>query len=73
MLWVGKKGKIKYVFTSSHTKNGFYTFIPKLIRRFAQGLYFKGPAGSGKSTFIRLLGETMCEQGYEVGILDIGH
>lgn len=63
---MGNKGKIKYVFTSSHTKNGFYTFIPDLIEGLRKVYILKGPAGSGKSTFIRLLGETMCEQGYEV-------
>lgn len=63
---MGNKGKIKYVFTSSHTKNGFHTFIPKLIEGLRRVYILKGPAGSGKSTFIRLLGETMCEQGYEV-------
>ncbi len=60
------KGKIKYIFTSSHTKNGFFTFIPDLIEGLRQVYILKGPAGSGKSTLIRLLGETMCEQGYEI-------
>lgn len=60
------KGKIKYVFTSSHTKDGFFTFIPDLIRGLRRVYILKGPAGSGKSTLIRLLGETMYEQGYEI-------
>lgn len=63
---VSNKGKIKYVFTSSHTKNGFHTFIPNLIEDLRKVFILKGPAGSGKSTFIRLLGETMYEQGYEI-------
>lgn len=60
------KGKIKYVFTSSHTKTGFHTFIPELMANLRQVYILKGAAGAGKSTFIRLLGETMCEHGYEI-------
>lgn len=60
------KGKISYVFTSSYTRTGFYTFIPELITGLRQVFILKGPAGSGKSTLIRLLGETMSEQGYEI-------
>ncbi|HZK44568.1 MAG TPA: P-loop NTPase fold protein [Syntrophomonadaceae bacterium] len=63
---MSNKGKLKYIFTSSHTKNGFHSFIPDLIADLSQVFILKGPAGSGKSTFIRLLGETMSEQGYEI-------
>jgi energy-coupling factor transporter ATP-binding protein EcfA2 len=60
------RGKLRYVFASSNTSQGFYTFIPELITGLARVYILKGAAGSGKSTFIRLLGEALYEQGYEV-------
>lgn len=57
---------MRYVFTSSNTSQGFYTFIPELIMGLARVYILKGAAGTGKSTFIRLLGESLSEQGYEV-------
>lgn len=60
------KGKLRYVFASSNTSQGFYTFIPDLIAGLARVYILKGAAGTGKSTFIRLLGESLYEQGYEV-------
>lgn len=59
-------GKLRYVFASSNTSQGFYTFIPELIAGLTRVYILKGAAGSGKSTFIRLLGEALYEQGYEV-------
>jgi GTPase SAR1 family protein len=63
---VNNRGKIGYVFASSNTSQGFYTFIPDLINDLKKVYILKGAAGSGKSTFIRLLGESISEQGYEV-------
>ncbi|QGU00378.1 hypothetical protein SYNTR_1784 [Candidatus Syntrophocurvum alkaliphilum] len=60
------RGRIGYVFTSSNTIQGYYTFIPELIAELTKVYILKGPAGSGKSTFIRLLGESLAEQGYEI-------
>lgn len=60
------KGKLRYVFASGYTSQGFYTFIPELIAGLARVYILKGAAGTGKSTFIRLLGESLYEQGYEV-------
>jgi hypothetical protein len=59
-------GNVRYVFTSSNTANGFYTFIPELIEGLKKVYILKGPAGSGKSTFIRAVGQAMSELGYEV-------
>lgn len=61
-----KQGSIRYVFASSYTEEGFQTFIPRLMQGLKKVYILKGAPGSGKSTFIRLLGERMSEQGYEV-------
>lgn len=63
---MNNRGNIGYVFASSNTSQGFYTFIPDLIADLKQVYILKGATGSGKSTFIRLLGESISEQGYEV-------
>ncbi|MEN6326428.1 MAG: hypothetical protein ABFD18_09535, partial [Syntrophomonas sp.] len=60
------RGKVGYVFASSNTSQGFYTFIPDLIADLKKVYILKGATGTGKSTFIRLLGESISEQGYEV-------
>jgi ABC-type cobalamin/Fe3+-siderophores transport system ATPase subunit len=54
------------VFASSHTSQGFYTFIPELVNGMGKVYILKGAPGSGKSTFIRLLGEVVSQQGYDV-------
>jgi len=63
---VNNRGLIRYVFASSHTTKGYYTFIPELIKDLEQVYILKGAPGSGRSTFIRLVGEVMSEQGLEV-------
>jgi len=60
------RGKVRYVLTSSHTSQGFHTFIPDLLQGIPKIYILKGAPGSGKSTFMRLLGESFSEQGYEV-------
>lgn len=63
---MNKLGKTRYVFASSYTCHGFHTFIPELINGLGKVYILKGPPGTGKSTFIRLLGELMSQKGYEV-------
>ncbi len=63
---VNNRGTTRYVFASSHTSQGFYTFIPELVNGLGKVYILKGAPGSGKSTFIRLLGEVMSQQGYDV-------
>ncbi|MDD3267962.1 MAG: hypothetical protein PHX14_01455 [Syntrophomonadaceae bacterium] len=63
---MGSRGKVRYVFTSSHTSTGFYTFIPDLLQGIQKIYILKGSVGTGKSTFIRLLGESLAMQGYVV-------
>jgi energy-coupling factor transporter ATP-binding protein EcfA2 len=63
---LNNRGTTRYVFASSHTSQGFYTFIPELVKGLGKVYILKGAPGSGKSTFIRLLGEVMSQQGYDV-------
>lgn len=63
---MNKRGLIRYVFASSHSSQGFYTFIPELISGLGKVYILKGAPGTGKATFIRLVGEMMSEQGLEV-------
>lgn len=60
------KGNIRYVFASSNTCQGFRTFIPELVQKLQSVFVLKGAPGSGKSTFIRLLGEELADKGYEI-------
>lgn len=57
---------VRWVFASSYTQQGFHSFIPDLVAGLSRVFILKGPPGSGKSTFIRMLGEQMIEQGYGV-------
>ncbi|MEA4924956.1 MAG: hypothetical protein VB084_06535 [Syntrophomonadaceae bacterium] len=63
---MNNRGITRYVFASSFTNQGFYSFIPQLVNGLAQVYILKGPPGSGKSTFIRMLGDVMSQQGYDV-------
>ena len=63
---MNKQGATRYVFASSYTSQGYYTFIPDLVSGLGKVFILKGAPGSGKSTFIRLLGEVMLLQGYDV-------
>jgi len=63
---MGNRGDIRYVFTSSNTCQGFHSFISDLVKPLQRVYILKGAPGTGKSTFIRLLGEALAERGYEV-------
>ena len=63
---MGARGKVRYVFTSSHTSSGFHTFISDLSQGIKNIYVLKGSAGTGKSSFIRQLGESVVQLGYEV-------
>jgi len=58
--------QVNYLFTSSNTGTGFFSFVPGLLEGLEKILVLKGPAGSGKTTFIRLTGEWAMQQGYDV-------
>lgn len=63
---MNNRGITRYVFASSFTSQGFYSFIPQLVHGLEKVYILKGAPGTGKSTFIRMLGEVMSQQGYDV-------
>lgn len=63
---MGKRGNTRYSFVSSFTNLGFRTFVPDLIDGIRKVFILKGAPGTGKSTFIRLVGEALSEQGYDI-------
>lgn len=60
------RGEIRYVFTSSNTYHGFRSFIPELIKPLQRAYILKGAPGTGKSTLIRMLGESLANRGYAI-------
>mgnify|MGYP003734926129 CR=1 FL=1 len=60
------KGKIKYMLTSTFTDQGYVSRLPELLMGISRVYILKGAAGTGKATFIRLLGESMSALGYEM-------
>lgn len=59
------KGKIKYVLSSTFTEEGFVSCLPDMLADIERVYILKGAPGTGKATFIRLLGEAMLALGYE--------
>jgi hypothetical protein len=61
------KGKLTKLFPGGNTPQGFYSFYDNIIGKDASRFYIlKGGPGTGKSTFMRLIGETMLEMGHDV-------
>lgn len=61
------KGKLMKVFPGGNTAYGFYSFYDHIIEPDATRIFvIKGGPGVGKSTFMRRIGETMLEKGYDV-------
>lgn len=60
------KGKIKYVFSSTFTEDGFASCLPDLLADIGRVYILKGAPGTGKATFMRLLGESLLALGYEL-------
>lgn len=60
------KGKIKYVLSSTFTEAGFVSCLPDLLANIERVYILKGAPGTGKATFIRLLGDSMLALGYEM-------
>lgn len=60
------KGKIKYVLSSTFTEEGFVSCLPDLLANIERVYILKGAPGTGKATFIRLLGDSMLALGYEM-------
>ncbi|MCG9966733.1 ATPase [Pelotomaculum terephthalicicum JT] len=60
-------GKLTKLFPGGNTSLGFYSFYDHIIEKDATRVFIlKGGPGVGKSTFMRKIGETMLEKGYDV-------
>lgn len=61
------RGKVKKYFPGGNTSKGFFSFYDYLIGPDATKVYIiKGGPGVGKSTFMRKIGETVLDLGYDV-------
>ncbi len=61
------RGNFIKVFPGGNTAYGFYSFYDHIIAPDATRIFvIKGGPGVGKSTFMRKIGETMLERGYDV-------
>lgn len=62
-----KKGILRRLFPGGNTCKGFHSFYHHMIEPDATRIFvIKGGPGVGKSTFMRRIGESLLEQGYEV-------
>jgi hypothetical protein len=61
------EGKIRHLFPGGNTPQGFFSYYNYIIPNDANRIFIlKGGPGTGKSTFMRKIGETMVAQGYDV-------
>lgn len=61
------KGRIKKVFSGSNTSVGFYSLFDNITGREARRMFIiKGGPGTGKSTFMRAIGEELRDRGYTI-------
>lgn len=60
-------GKLTRLYPGGNTPQGFYSFYDNIIAKDAARIFIlKGGPGTGKSTLMRKIGETMLEKGYDV-------
>ncbi|HEX3030854.1 MAG TPA: PRK06851 family protein [Bacillota bacterium] len=61
------KGMLKSYFPGGNTSQGFFSLYHHMISQDATRIFvIKGGPGVGKSTFMRSIGETMLDKGYDV-------
>jgi len=60
------RNRIEYVFTSGFTAQGYYSYLPELLKGIEKVILLQGAPGSGRSTFIRSVGLNLAERGYRV-------
>ncbi|PKM80173.1 MAG: hypothetical protein CVU89_14935 [Firmicutes bacterium HGW-Firmicutes-14] len=61
------KGRFRKLFPGGNTSEGFVSLYDQIIGPDATRIFvIKGGPGTGKSTFMRSIGETMLERGYDV-------
>ncbi len=60
-------GKVKHFFAGGNTGNGFYSFYDQIIGPDANRIFIlKGGPGTGKSTFMKKIGEKMFARGFDL-------
>lgn len=65
-----KTGQIRHYFAGGNTGVGFYSFYEQVVGTAANHLYIlKGGPGTGKSTFMRKIGEELSALGYNLEYL----
>jgi hypothetical protein len=57
---------IAYVFIDGYTAQGYYSFLPTILHRLQHIFILNGKPGSGKSAFIKHVGLTLADRGYNV-------
>jgi hypothetical protein len=60
------RGKVKNYYPGGNTSKGFYSFYEYLPYNCERLFVIKGGPGTGKSTFMKRIGNDMLEQGYDV-------
>ncbi|HZK35260.1 MAG TPA: PRK06851 family protein [Bacillota bacterium] len=64
---MGSKGRIMRVFPGGNTSRGYYSFFDSIIREDARHVYIiKGGPGTGKSTFMKSIGDQIIQLGYDL-------
>lgn len=64
---MSKKGSIKRVFPGGNTAKGFFSYYDNIIGTDATRFFIiKGGPGTGKSTFMKKIGQEMITRGYDV-------
>lgn len=62
---MNRRGSIRYVLASGNTPSGYCSFLPGLVDNLNRVYILKGASGTGRSTFIRLVGLAVSERGYD--------
>ncbi len=60
------KGKVKNYYPGGNTSKGFYSFYQYLPYKCERLFIIKGGPGTGKSTFMKKIGQQMIDKGYDI-------
>ncbi|MDD4601109.1 ATP-dependent RecD-like DNA helicase [bioreactor metagenome] len=61
-----KTGKIKHVFPGGNTPQGFFSYYDHILPDATRFFILKGGPGTGKSTFMKKIGASLINEGYDV-------